>query len=99
MFIFFTSQISELKHLKLRQRQQTVAQALALLSPVNTILLKIIKLCFIFPVFFILNVFEGWLLVPFLLLVGLSYPLITTPIEIMFAKKHLSQVLTTNTEH
>jgi hypothetical protein len=93
MIVFFSSQLNELKHLKLRERQNVIAQALTMLSPSNKVLLRIIKLLFIFPVFFILNVFEGWVLLPFLLIVGLSYPLLTTPIEILFAKKHLNEAL------
>lgn len=93
MFVFFSSQINALKHLKIRDRQVVIAISLSMLSPVNKVLLRIIKLLLLSPLFLIFAVFEGWLLIPFLLLGGLCYPLLTTPIEINFAKKHLSEAL------
>ncbi|WP_372760270.1 DUF6170 family protein [Pseudoalteromonas sp.] len=93
MFIFFTSQLNELKHLKIRQRQYVIALALSMLSPTSKVLLRVVKLLLLSPFFFMFVVFEGWLLLPFLLLAGLAYPLLTTPIEINFAKKHLTAAL------
>ncbi|ALS32243.1 hypothetical protein PTRA_a0955 [Pseudoalteromonas translucida KMM 520] len=98
MFVFFSSQINVLKHLKIRDRQVVIAISLSMLSPVNKVLLRIIKLLLLSPLFLIFVVFEGWLLIPFLLLGGLCYPLLTTPIEINFAKKHLSEALTQYTK-
>ena len=89
MLVFFSSQINALKHLKIRDRQAVIAISLSMLSPVNKVLLRIIKLLLLSPLFLIFAVFEGWLLIPFLL---------TTPIEINFAKKHLCEALTQYTK-
>ncbi len=98
MFTFFSSQLDELKHLKVRKRQDVIALSLSMLSPTDKVLLRIIKLLLLSPLFLIFAVFEGWLLIPFLLLGGLCYPLLTTPIEINFAKKHLCEALTQYTK-
>ncbi|GEB71687.1 MULTISPECIES: DUF6170 family protein [Pseudoalteromonas] len=93
MFTFFSSQIDELKQLKIRQRQQVIALSLSMLSPTDRVLLRIIKLVLLSPLFLIFTVFKGWILIPFLIIGGLCYPLLTTPIEINFAKKHLAEAL------
>ena len=93
MFTFFSSQLDQLKHLKVRQRQDVIALALSQLSPTDKVLLRIIKLLLLSPLFLIFTVFKGWILIPFLILGGLCYPLLSTPIEINFAKKHLSDAL------
>ncbi len=93
MFTFFSSQIDELKQLKIRQRQQVIALSLSMLSPTDRVLLRIIKLVLLSPLFLIFTVFKGWILIPFLIIGGLCYPLLTTPIEINFAKKHLTEAL------
>ncbi|WP_350624615.1 hypothetical protein, partial [Pseudoalteromonas sp. 24-MNA-CIBAN-0067] len=77
MIVFFSSQINALKHLKIRDIQAVIAISLIMLSPVNKVLLRIIKLLLLSPLFLIFSVFEGWLLIPFLLLGGLCYPLLT----------------------
>ena len=89
MVYFFSSQIPALKEFKVRQRQQIIALALTHLSPIQKIILSVCKLVFLAPLFLGLAYFQGWSLVPWLLLAGLSYPLITTPIENMFALPHL----------
>lgn len=93
MLTFFSSQIKELKHLKIRQRQAVIAYSLTLLSPTERVMLRIVKLLLLSPLFLIFTFFKGWLIIPFLLIGGLFYPLLTTPIEINFAKKNLDQAL------
>ena len=93
MIYFFTSQIPALKSFKVRQRQQIIALALAHLSPSKKIILSVCKRAFLAPLFLGLAYFEGWMLIPWLLLAGLSYPLITTPIENMFALAHLDKAI------
>lgn len=93
MFTFFTSQLPELKHLKVRQRQAVIAIALSMLPPTDRVLLRIIKLLLLSPLFLIFTVFTGWTLIPFLIIGGLCYPLLTTPIEINFAKKYLPDAI------
>ena len=93
MFTFFTSQLPELKHLKVRQRQAVVAIALSMLPATDRVLLRIVKLILLSPLFLLFTVFKGWELIPFLILGGLCYPLLTTPIEVNFAKKYLAKAL------
>ncbi len=93
MIYFFSSQIPELKTFKVRQRQQIIAIALSHLSPMHKIVLSVCKLAFLAPLFLGLAYFEGWMILPWLLLAGLSYPLITTPVENMFAQPHLRKAI------
>ncbi|WP_394185201.1 hypothetical protein [Pseudoalteromonas tetraodonis] len=93
MFTFFSSQVDELKHLKVRQRQTVIAISLSMLSPSDRVLMRIVKLMLLSPFFLIFTLFEGWLLVPFLIVAGLSYPLLTAPVDVNFAKKHLGAAL------
>ena len=51
MFTFFSSQLDELKHLKVRQRQDVIAIALSMLSPTDKVLLRITKLLLLSPYF------------------------------------------------
>jgi len=92
MFTFYSSQVDELKHLKVRQRQTVIAISLSMLSPSDRVLMRIVKLM-LSPFFLIFTLFEGWLLVPFLIVAGLSYPLLTAPVDVNFAKKHLGAAL------
>jgi hypothetical protein len=93
MFTFFSSQLNELKHLKIRERQSIIALSLSMLSPTDKVLLRVIKLSVLSPLFLIFTVFTGWIVVPFLILGVICYPLVTTPIEINFAKKHINNAL------
>lgn len=93
MFTLFSSQLDELKHLKIRKRQEVIALSLSMLSPTEKVLLRIIKLLLLSPLFLIFTIFKGWILIPFLIIGGLCYPLLTTPIEINFAKKHIVDAL------
>ncbi len=97
MFVFFTSQVEELSHLKVRQRQQIIATALSMLTPLSKVWLRVIKLLLLTPVFASLIYIEGWLMLPALLLTGLSYPLLTTPVEIAFARPYLTDALKQHT--
>ena len=93
MIALFSSQVTQLKSFKIRQRQQIIAIAVSMLTPVQKISLRIIKLILLIPVFLSLAYIEGWLLLPVLLVAGLSYPLLTTPVEIQFSKHYLSKAI------
>lgn len=93
MLVFFSSQLPELAAFKVRDRQQIIAIALSDLSAGKKVMLRIIKLLLLIPLFLVLAYIKGWLLLPFLLLAGLCYPLLTVPVEIMFAKPHLSKAI------
>ena len=93
MMALFSSQVTQLKSFKIRQRQQIIAIAVSMLTPMQKISLRIIKLVLLIPVFLSLAYVEGWLLLPALLLAGLSYPLLTTPVEVQFSKRYLRQAI------
>ena len=93
MIALFSSQVTQLKSFKIRQRQQIIAIAVSMLTPMQKISLRIIKLILLIPVFLSLAYIEGWLLLPVLLVAGLSYPLLTTPVEIQFYKHYLSKAI------
>ena len=93
MMALFSSQVTQLKSFKIRQRQQIIAIAVSMLTPMQKISLRIIKLVLLIPVFLSLAYIEGWLLLPVLLVAGLSYPLLTTPVEIQFSKRYLRQAI------
>ncbi|MGO2011790.1 MAG: DUF6170 family protein [Pseudoalteromonas sp.] len=93
MWVFFSSQLPALSEFKIRERQQIIAIALSELSASSKVLLRIAKLFLLIPVFFVLACIKGWLLLPFILLAGLCYPLLTVPVEIMFAKPHLTKAI------
>ncbi|AOT09213.1 hypothetical protein [Pseudoalteromonas luteoviolacea] len=91
--IFRLSQIPELSSLSLREKQQVKAISLSLLSAKSKVILAICKLALLTPLFMALAYFEGWSLLPVLLVAGLAYPLLTAPIEVQFALKNLDQAL------
>ena len=93
MMALFSSQVTQLKSFKIRQRQQIIAIAVSMLTPMQKISLRIIKLVLLIPMFLSLAYVEGWLLLPALLLAGLSYPLLTTPVEIQFSKRYLRHAI------
>ena len=93
MMTFFSSQVTLLKPFKIRQRQQIIALALSMLTPMQKIALRVLKLLLLTPVFLSLAYIEGWFLLPVLLITGVAYPLLTTPVEIKFAKGHLQHAI------
>ena len=93
MLVYFSSLIPELAAFKVRERQQIIAIALSELSASKKVILRIVKLLLLIPVFFVLAYIDGWLLLPFLLIAGLCYPLLTVPVEIMFATPYLTKAI------
>ncbi|KZN37742.1 hypothetical protein [Pseudoalteromonas luteoviolacea] len=87
--IFRLSQVPELSSLNLRDKQQVKVIALNMLSAKEKVALAVCKLLLLTPFFMALAYFEGFHLLPVLLVAGLIYPLFTVPIEIQFVRKHL----------
>ena len=85
--------IKQLDEFKIKDRHMIIAQALLYLSPTQKIVLRLCKLLALIPLFLSLSYFEGWILLPILLFAGVLYPIITRPIEIAFAKKHLNKAI------
>ena len=85
--------IEQLKPYKLRDKQQIIAIALSHWEAPEKVLLGCCKLAILMPFFISLAYFEGWYLLPPLLLAGILYPLLTTPLEIVFTKSKLSDAI------
>lgn len=81
----------ELQGLSISDRQQIVHMAIANLPAVKKVTLNVAKLAFLTPIFLLLANIESWYLLLGLLVVGLSYPLITTPLTLAFVRPFLSQ--------
>jgi len=93
--MYFTSRnIPELKGMKYTQRAHIIRLALNHLSVPQKTILNIIKLVFLTPIFLILAKIDSWEILIYLLIVGLCYPLITTPISLYFAQKHIKKAKT-----
>ncbi|KZN36863.1 hypothetical protein [Pseudoalteromonas luteoviolacea] len=91
--IFRLSQVPELSSLSLRDKQKVKAIALSMLNGKEKVLLAVCKLLLLTPFFMALAYFEGFYLLPVLLVAGLAYPLFTVPVEIQFALKYLDNAL------
>lgn len=85
---FSTKSIAEFNGLSLSQKQQMLRIAMEKMSAVQKITLAVIKLILLSAAFLLIaNVHSWWLLV-YLLLVGISYPVVTTPITLLFCKPY-----------
>lgn len=93
MIAWKLSQIAALTPYKLREKQQILALAIAELSGTQKVCLRITKLCVLIPFFIMFAYIKGWGLVPLLLVAGLLYPLLTSPIDIWFARTHFEQAI------
>ena len=90
---FSTKNISELDGLSVRQRQEVIHLAVANLPASKKITLNVVKIACLTPIFLLLANIESWWLLLYLLIVGLCYPLITTPLTLMFIKPLLKEAL------
>ncbi|MGB0860491.1 MAG: DUF6170 family protein [Pseudoalteromonas spongiae] len=88
---FSTKNISELDGLSVRQRQEVIHLAVANLPASKKITLNVVKIACLTPIFLLLANIESWWLLLYLLIVGLCYPLITTPLTLMFIKPLLKE--------
>lgn len=93
MLVWKLSQLSNLTPYKLREKQQILALAIAELSATQKVSLRVAKLCVLIPFFIMFAYIKGWILIPLLLVAGLLYPLLTSPIDIWFAKPHLEKAI------
>ena len=87
---FSTKNISELNGLSVKQRQDVIHKAVANLSAGKKITLNVVKIACLTPIFLLLANIESWWLLLYLLIVGICYPLITTPLTLMFIKPLLA---------
>ncbi|KPV97273.1 MULTISPECIES: DUF6170 family protein [Pseudoalteromonas] len=91
---FSTKNIPELDGLSVRQRQEVIHLAVANLPASKKITLNVVKIACLTPIFLLLANIESWWLLLYLLIVGLCYPLITTPLTLMFIKPLLKEART-----
>ncbi|MFY8272836.1 DUF6170 family protein [Pseudoalteromonas sp. SSDWG2] len=96
MIYFLASQIPALKEFSHKERLAIVADSLELLSAQERILMNILKLLLITPLFLLLVRFEGWSMLPWLLLAGIAYPILVLPVRHYFASMHLEQAIQTH---
>ena len=90
--MYFTSQkIPELSGLNFQQRMLVIKHAVNLLPVPQKILLNVVKLVILVHFFSILARFEGWILLPWLLLAGLVYPLIINPVTFLMTASRLAK--------
>ncbi|MEI4548908.1 DUF6170 family protein [Pseudoalteromonas spongiae] len=88
---FSTKNIPELDGLSVRQRQEVIHLAVANLPASKKITLNVVKIACLTPIFLLLANIESWWLLLYLLIVGLCYPMITTPLTLMFIKPLLKE--------
>ncbi|WP_199611255.1 DUF6170 family protein [Flocculibacter collagenilyticus] len=82
---FQSKQIPTLENLSHRERNQAIYDALQSMSPWKQVLIKLLKILFLFPLFWLLTDFHGWISVVGLIVTVLLYPIVTRPIELTLA--------------
>lgn len=87
---FSTKNIPELAGLSVRERQEVIHLAVASLPAGKKITLNVVKIACLTPLFLLLANIDSWWLLLYLLIVGLCYPLITTPLTLTFIKPLLA---------
>ena len=88
--MYFTSHnIPALQGLKLQQRMLVVKQALSELPATKKIILNLLKIVILGHFFSIFARYQGWEMLPYLLVGGLLYPLITNPVTYHLVNKQL----------
>lgn len=92
-FYLKSSQIPELKAYSFTERATIIQQALTRLTVPEKFVLNISKLIILAPIFVMIARFqEWWMLIP-MLITGICYPLITNPIQLNLARRHLDAAL------
>lgn len=88
---FSTRNMPELQGLSISDRQAILHLAMTKLPATQKVTLNIIKILCITPIFLLLANIDSWWLLLYLLIVGVSYPIITTPITLFFVKPFISE--------
>ncbi|EWH08516.1 hypothetical protein DS2_16951 [Catenovulum agarivorans DS-2] len=94
-FYLKSSQIPELKSFSFTERAQILLLATSYMTVPDKFILNMAKLCVLAPIFIMVAKFEEWWMLIPMLIVGLCYPLITNPIQLNLAKKHLGKAIKT----
>ncbi|KMT66655.1 DUF6170 family protein [Catenovulum maritimum] len=92
-FYFKSSQIPELENYSFKDRSQILAIALTFMTAPDKFILNLLKLLIITPVFILAaRAAEWWVLIP-MLLAGIFYPIITTPVQLTLSAKYIEKAL------
>lgn len=91
--IYFNSQsIPELQGLNFSQRMQVIRTAADRLPAPTKITLNIIKLVILSVLFILIARAEGWMIVGYIALLVVLYPLITRPITFYLCRKQIAAI-------
>ncbi|EHR42079.1 DUF6170 family protein [Alishewanella jeotgali] len=91
--IYFNSQsIPELQGLNFSQRMQVIRTAADRLPAPTKITLNIIKLVILSVLFILIARAEGWMIVGYIVLLVILYPLITRPITFYLCRKQFATI-------
>ncbi|WP_016957976.1 DUF6170 family protein [Catenovulum agarivorans] len=94
-FYLKSSQIPELKSFSFTERAQILLLATSYMTVPDKFILNITKLAILTPIFIMVAKFEEWWMLIPMVIVALCYPLVTNPIQLNLAKKHLDKAIKT----
>jgi high-affinity K+ transport system ATPase subunit B len=92
MFYLNSQRIPELAGLTFAQRMAVVRNAADSLSTPVKVALNIVKLVVLVPLFLLIARADGWMIVAYVVLLLLVYPLITRPLTFALCRKDFSRI-------
>jgi hypothetical protein len=91
--LYFNSQtIPELRGLTFAQRMTVIRKAADNLPTPVKIVLNIVKLLILLPLFLLIARADGWMIVVYILLLIIAYPLITRPLTFLLCRKDFARI-------
>jgi hypothetical protein len=92
MLYFSSRAIPELAGLDLQQRMQVIRHAADQLPAPTKVILNIIKLLILTPLFLLIARSSGWEIVGYIVLLLISYPIITRPITFALCRPRMPAI-------
>lgn len=92
MLYFSSRAIPELAGLDLQQRMQVIRQAADQLPAPTKVILNIIKLLILTPLFLLMARSSGWEIIGYIVLLLISYPVITRPITFALCRPKMTAI-------
>ncbi|MGI5308715.1 DUF6170 family protein [Rheinheimera sp. WS51] len=92
MLYFSSRAIPELEGLDLNQRMLVIRQAVDQLPVPTKVMLNIIKLLILTPLFLLIARSGGWQIVGYVVLLLISYPVITRPITFALCRSKMPAI-------
>lgn len=92
MLYFSSKAIPELAGLNFNQRMQVIRLAAAQLAAPTKVLLNIIKLLILTPLFLLIARSSGWQIAGYIILLLISYPIITRPITFALCRPKMPAI-------